>query len=155
MASFEFRLPEEEGLTVLQNLRRSQLLQLARAYGVPHPPNCNKDKLLPLLEISLQITAGGKIAALDGSDPPNPEFLLPAGDRPYAIARRKAAQERKAAEKKKPKKNKEVIKGSAGKEFPNLTIKFRGPKHRWCVMNGDEVVQSGIQVKEDAIAACG
>lgn len=146
MASFEFPLPEQEGLTVLENLRRPQLLQLARAFGVPHPPNTIKSVLLPLLNISLEITAGGKIASRDGNPPANPEYLLSAGDRPSAIARRKEVWGKK---KEKPPKKEDT------KSPEQLTIKFRGPKHRWCVMNGDEVVESGIQIKEDAIAACG
>lgn len=134
MADFLHALPEQEGLTVIQNLRRPELLRLAKAFGVPHPPNCIKKKLLPLLEIVIHVTAGGKIQALDGSEPVNPEYLLPAGLRPDRVAAREKAKQKPAKKE-------------------GLFYKWRGGA-KWCVMDGDKVIQSGLN-KEDAIAACG
>jgi len=148
MADFLHSLPEEEGFTTLQNLRRPQLLQLAKAFGVQHPPNCIKKKLLPLLETTIHVTAGGRIQAIDGSEPVNAEYLLPAGLRPDRVAAREAAK--KVRKKKKVETvSEEITMFASG----GLVYKWRGGA-KWCVMNGDEVVQSGLN-KEDAIAACG
>ena len=131
MPEFELKLPENEGFTTIQNLRRSELLRLAQAYGIQHPLNCSKEKLLPLIHIYLHATPDGRIESLDKKPPVNPEYLLPPGDRPESIARRAKAWGKKTS----------------------LTVKWRGGA-KWSVMDGETVVSDGMN-KEEAVAACG
>lgn len=134
MPEFELKLPENEGFTTIQNLRRSELLRLAQAYGIQHPLNCSKEKLLPLIHIYLHATPDGRIESLDKKPPVNPEYLLPSGDRPESIARRAKAWGKKT-------------------EQTALTVKWRGGA-KWSVMDGETVVSDGMN-KEEAVAACG
>lgn len=142
MPDFKHSTPENfadgQELPPLKRMRRMDMLKLVRAYGIQHPPNANRKILEPLLEIAL---GAGQIGP--NVTPLHPEFLLAAGDRPERVAAR----------------NKGKRDWTPDVSLPDgvlplgLYAKWRGGA-KWCVMDGENVMQKGLS-KDEAIAACG
>ena len=112
--------PEDRDRTPLERLRRNDMYKFANAFGIQYPPNCTKNQLLPLVQVAIQSGMAGP-----GVEPVNPDALLTAGER-----RRKRAE-------KKP-------------ENVGAYAKWRGPKYKWCAMDGDLMLEKGFDSKEFA-----
>lgn len=120
---FDTVRPEEAGKTALQRLNRFEMYQLANAYGVQYPANATKNVMLNLLQIQYDSEA---IAV--GMEPANPEYLLPAGQRPERVAARG---------------KKEVIDATP-------SIQWRGPAWKFCIVKGDDVLEKGLDTRDIA-----
>jgi len=118
---------------------------LADAYGIPYEPNCKKDEIMPALK-------SAEASGLFESQPIDREKLLPVGARPDAV---RAAKQRLAERQS----MRFQHRGEAVEAEPNTSpdasgveIKWRGPKHRWTLMQGGEMVASGMADKAEAEA---
>ncbi len=125
MSNFEYGNPEEQGLPPLDRARRSDLYKYAKAYGVPYTVNCKKDAILPIMK-------DAEARGVFSKPPAHPEFLLHPAERRKIQAGQAPAPEPVAAE-----------------VAPSLTIKWRGPHDKFCVMQGGEVISKG-HTKEEA-----
>lgn len=121
----------------LERLRRFDAYRLAEGYGIPYNPNCSKDVILHLLRDAQQ-------RGVFEHPPVNPDLLLTPGQRRYNAtgASSMADYKRKVIN---PVKLPELAKTA---DVNPLYAKYRGPKWKWCVMSGDEMIEHGLTKKE-------
>ena len=125
----------------LERLRRFEAYQLADGYGIAYDPNCRKDDILHLLR-------SAQNRGVFERPPVNPDRLLTAGQRRYNAtgATSMADYKQKMA--------KGIKTGTSLDPVDDISvaadryIKYRGPKWKWCVMLGDEMVEHGLTKAE-------
>lgn len=107
--------------TPLQRLRRNELHKIAKAYDIMVKPDCNKSKILPVLE---EAQTEGVFSLTDGS-------LLSKAKNPWFLTGEKPPQ-------------------TTIQDKTDFTIEWMGVSRKHCIMNGDTIVQSKFKTKEDA-----
>jgi hypothetical protein len=129
MPNFELGNPEEEGVGVIERARLRDLYKYAKAFGVPYTVNCKKDALVPIMK-------DAEARGVFTKPCPHPEFLGPPSARRALLAEQPVAAP--------------VDVPTVVEPNPNqpLTMKWRGPSHKYCIMQGEEVISTGHSKEE-------
>lgn len=134
MPNFELGNPEEQNIGVIERARLRDLYKYAKAYGVPYTMNCKKDAIVPIMK-------DAEARGVFTKPCPHPEFLGPPSARRAMQAGQPATQP--------PEAPKLAEAAPFDPEPAGLQVKWRGPSHKFCVMQGEEVISTG-HTKEEA-----